>query len=205
MKNGKLLGGCLAVALVLLVAGGGALYWIVLRPLWQGASALVDSAQQWQQVAQLEQEVSNREPFQAPADGRLDSARVAALVAVQQALSARLGDRWQELEAKYAELKSEQQRDGREPGVQDMFVAYADIAALIVEAKRAQVEALNAQGLSLEEYRWIRAQAFAALGLAAQDATPPALAGSEMAANAELLRPHRELLAKTAASAWLGF
>lgn len=205
MKNGKLLGGCLGVALLVLVAGGGAVYWFVLRPLWQGASALVESAQQWQQVAQLDQAVSNREPFQAPPDGRLDTARVAALVAVQQAMSTRLGDRWQQLEAKYAELKSDQQRDGREPGVQDMFVAYADIAALIVEAKRAQVEALNAQGLSLEEYRWIRAQAFAALGLAAHDATPPALADSDMAANAELLRPHRELLARTAASAWLGF
>lgn len=205
MKNAKLLGGCLAVAMLLLVVGGGALYWIVLRPLWQGASALVDTAQQWQQVAQLEQEVRNREPFQAPSDGRLDAGRVAALVAVQQAMSARLGDRWQQLETKYEELKSDQQPDGREPGVQDMFVAYADIAGLIVEAKRAQVEALNAQGLSLEEYRWIRAQSFAALGLATQDSAPAVLAGSEVAANAELLRPHRDLLVKTAASAWLGF
>lgn len=205
MKNGKLLGGCLAVALLVLVVGGGAVYWIVLRPLWQGASALMDTAQQWQQVAQLEQQVRNREPFRAPADARLDPARVAAFVAVQQAMSERLGDRWQQLEAKYAELKASQQRDGREPGVQDMFVAYADLSGLIVEAKRAQVEALNTSGLSLEEYRWVRGQAFAALGLAAQDATPPALAGSALQANAELLRPHRELLVKTAASAWLGF
>lgn len=205
MKNGKLLGGCLVVALLVLVVGAGAVYWIVLRPLWQGASALVDSAQQWQQVAQLEQQVSKREAFLEPPDARLQPAQVAAFIAVQQAMATQLGDCWQQLEAKYAELKASQQRDGREPGVQDMFVAYADLSGLIVEAKRAQVEALNAQGLSLDEYRWIRGQAFAALGLAAQDTAAPAMAGTALGHNAELLRPHRELLVKTAASAWLGF
>jgi len=205
MKNGKLLGGCLVVALLVLVVGAGAVYWVVLRPLWQGASALVDTAQQWQQIAQLEQQVSKREPFREPAEARLAPAQVAAFVAVQQAMAAQLGDRWQQLEAKYAELKASQQRDGREPGVQDMFVAYADLSGLLVEAKRAQVEALNAQGLSLDEYRWIRGQSFAALGLVAQDASTPALAGTALQHNAELLRPHRELLVKTAASAWLGF
>jgi hypothetical protein len=205
MKNGKLLGGCLLVAVLVLAVGGGAVYWIVLRPLWQGASALMDTAQQWQQVAQLEQQVRNRTPFNEPAEGRIDAAQVAAFVEVQQAMADRLGDRWQQLEAKYRELKADQQRDGREPGVQDMFVAYAELSGLIVEAKRAQVEALNDSGLSLDEYRWIRAQSFAALGLAAQDATPPAFAGTSLQANAELLRPHRELLVKTAASAWLGF
>lgn len=205
MKNGKLLGGCLVVALLVLVVGAGAVYWIVLRPLWEGASALVDSAQQWQQIAQLEQQVSNREAFREPAEARLEPAQVAAFVAVQQAMAGQLGDRWQQLEAKYAELKASQQRDGREPGVQDMFVAYADLSGLLVEAKRAQVDALNAQGLSLDEYRWIRGQAFAALGLAAQDASTPALAGTALQHNAGLLRPHRELLVKTAASAWMGF
>lgn len=202
MKNGKLLGGCLIVGVLLLAVGGGAVYWIVLRPLWQGASALIDSAQQWQQVAQLEQRVRNREPFSAPTDARLEAAQIADFVVVQEAMAERLGDRWQQLETKYRELKASQQRDGREPGVQDMLVAYADLSGLIVEAKRAQVEALNASGLSLEEYRWIRGQAFTALGLVAQESV---LDGSALAANAELLRPHRALLVKTTASAWLGF
>lgn len=205
MKNGKLLGGCLIAALLVLVVGAGAVYWVVLRPLWQGASALMDTAQQWQQVAQLEQQVRNRTPFSEPAEGRLDAAQVAAFVIVQQAMADRLGDRWQQLETKYRELKADQQRDGREPGVQDMFVAYADLSGLIVEAKRAQVDALNGSGLSLDEYRWIRGQSFAALGLAAQDSPMPAMAGTALGHNAELLRPHRELLVTTAASAWLGF
>ena len=34
-----------------------------------------------------------------------------------------------------------------------------------LDAKRAQVDALNEVGLSLEEYRWIRSEAYRALGV----------------------------------------
>ena len=54
-------------------------------------------------------------------------------------------------------------------------------------------------------YRWLRMQAYAAAGLALGDETPQALEGSAAAHNAELLRPHRELLQRTLATAWLGF
>ena len=202
--NKKVLGGCLAVGLLLLVVGGASVFWFVLRPLWQVGSAISESAQQWQQVAQLDQQVRNRAAFAPPQDGRLQAAQVERLVAVQGQIAERLGDRIEQLDAKYRELKARQAEDGREPGVQDMFVAYADLANLIVEAKRAQVEALNAQGLSLEEYRWLRGQAFLALGMASQQALPATQADSALAANAELLRPHRDLLVKTAATAWLG-
>lgn len=203
--NKKVLGGCLAVVLLLLVVGAGAAYFFVLKPLWQAGAAVMETAQQWQQVAQLEQQIKNRSPFTAPASAQLDARQVADLVAVQQALDARLGTRWQELEAKYKSLQAEQQQDGREPGLQDMFVAYADLSGLIVEAKQAQVEALNAQNLSIEEYRWLRAQALSALGLALLDGSPTGLqADPALRANAEALRPHRELLTRTAASGWLG-
>jgi hypothetical protein len=45
----------------------------------------------------------------------------------------------------------------------------------------------------------------ASIGLAISDETPTALAGSVTAANAELLRPYRDLLTRTAATGWLGF
>ncbi|WP_395794696.1 hypothetical protein [Aquimonas sp.] len=203
--NKKVLGGCLIVAVLVLLIGGGGLFWFVLRPAWQAGSALMDTAQQWQQVAQLEGQVRNRAPYSGAEDGRLGHSEVERFVAVQQAIADRLGDRWTQLDQKYRELKDRQQQDGREPGVQDMFVAYADLSALIVEAKQAQVDALNAQDMSLEEFRWVRAQAFASIGLAISDETPTALAGSVTAANAELLRPYRDLLTRTAATGWLGF
>jgi hypothetical protein len=203
--NKKVLGGCLGVALLVLLISGGVLFWFVLAPAWKAGSALVDSAQQWQQVAQLEQQVSNRSPFAGASDGRLQAPQVQRFIAVQQAIADGLGDRWTQLDEKYRALKSQQQSDGREPGMQDLLVAYSDLSALVLEAKQAQVQALNAQAMSLEEYRWVRAQAFPALGFALSDGTPEALSGSVVAANAELLRPHRELLGRTAATAWLGF
>ena len=47
--------------------------------------------------------------------------------------------------------------------------AYRDIAAGWMDAKRAQIDALNAVGLSLDEYRWIRHEAYRALGVAYMD------------------------------------
>ena len=38
-----------------------------------------------------------------------------------------------------------------------------------MDAKRSQIEALNAADLSLEEYRWIRDQAYRAIGVAYVD------------------------------------
>jgi hypothetical protein len=50
-----------------------------------------------------------------------------------------------------------------------LLQAYGDLAATWIAAKRAQVDALNAAGLSLEEYRWIRDEAYRALGMAFMD------------------------------------
>ena len=43
--------------------------------------------------------------------------------------------------------------------------AYRDVAAAWMDAKRAQVEALNAERFSLEEYRWVRNQVYLAVGI----------------------------------------
>src|SRR5690606_36571843 len=43
--------------------------------------------------------------------------------------------------------------------------AYQDLFGLIADARRAQVDALNAQRFSQDEYRWVRARIFEAAGL----------------------------------------
>ena len=43
--------------------------------------------------------------------------------------------------------------------------AYRDLASSWMDAKRAQVEALNATSFSLDEYRWVRSQVYAAAGI----------------------------------------
>ena len=45
------------------------------------------------------------------------------------------------------------------------MAAYRDLAASWLDAKRAQVDALNDAGFSLEEYRWVRSEVYRALDI----------------------------------------
>jgi hypothetical protein len=200
----KALGGCLVVALLALVVGGGALWWFVLRPAWNAGSEMVAAAAQWTELAQLEQKVENRDAFDAPADGVIPADTTQRFLAVQQAIDARMGDRLKALETKYDELQAQQRASGREPGLQQVMAAYGDLFGLIKEARLAQIDALNAQRMSTAEYRWARGQAYAALALAAMPQLPPGT-DAAVAANAEALRAHHELLARTLATTWLDF
>lgn len=201
----KALGGCLVVALLVLVLGGGVLWWFVLRPAWNAGSEFMGAATQFAEIAQIEMKVGNRTPYTPPADDTIPADALQRFVAVQQALQVQVGDKLRLLEGKYRELTARNQTQDGEPGLTEVLGAYGDLFGLIRDAKVAQVDALNAQGMSLEEYRWVRTQAYSALGLASGDDTPTQLQGSAMATNAERVRPHRELLVQTAATAWLGF
>lgn len=203
----KALTGCLLVVVLALVVGAGALWWFVLRPAWDAGSALVGAAEQWQQVAAIEEDVARDDSdFEPPADGRLSATQVQRFVAVQQAIANALGEDWKQLEAKYQALETELKTQGRDASATEAFGAWQDLSGIIVVAKRAQVDALNAAAMGLSEYRWIRGQSYAALGLAAAREQPPAgLADTALAHNAALLRPHTELLQRTMATTWLGF
>ena len=95
----------------------------------------------------------------------------------------------------------------------EIISAYRDLAAAYMDAKRAQVDALNRAGLSMEEYRWTRSQAYAALGMPLMDLDVAGLiedvkAGRQVAAPnfrmtvpasgspiiKELVEPHRKEL-----------
>lgn len=247
MKKGLI--GCLVVGLLLIVVGGGAAYWFVLRPMWNAGHAMVDNAKGLAEVAQADQAISNKSPFTAPVDGRLTPAQVQSLVAVQTAMQSALGTDLDTLKAKYDAIEAEHKAKGTDGNLQDAMGAYADFSGFILKAKKAQVAALNQQNMSLEEYNWVRGQAYAALpfvdmpadalqapaqsaeqiaaqtqamanlppetkaameqaqqqALAAQKAindSPEIQAGK---ANAQLLKPYKELLVKSAGAGWVGF
>jgi hypothetical protein len=92
-----------------------------------------------------------------------------------------------------------------------------------MDAKRAQVDALNRAGLSMEEYRWTRSQAYAALGIPLMDLDVAGLiedvkAGRQVAtpdfrmtvptagspATQQLVEPHRTALEANAGLAAFG-
>ncbi len=87
---------------------------------------------------------------------------MARLVRVQTQVRTRIGERMAALETKYKALTEKTQASLSDAPA--LIAAYRDLAAVLIDAKRTQVDALNEAGLSLEEYRWIRSQAYRALG-----------------------------------------
>jgi hypothetical protein len=213
----KLAIGCLIVIVVAGIAGAIALYYVS-RQFTSTLSQVAEVGA----VAEIERGVRNQAPYSPPSSGELTAAQVEKLVQVQSQVRTRLGERFTEMERKYKELSEKTEATALD--LPQLMAAYRDLAAAWVEGKRVQVDALNATGLSLEEYRWIRSQAYAALGIPVMDvdiariiedaksgrtsSMPGAISGSLGASGPEgnkaLVEPHREQLERSAALAALG-
>ena len=119
------------------------------------------------ELPDIERGVRARGAYVPPASEELTESQVARLVRVQSAVRQRLGQRVAEFEAKYKALADKEKATIADaPAV---IAAYRDMVAMWLDAKRSQVDALNEAGLSMEEYRWIRDQAYRALGQAFVD------------------------------------
>lgn len=157
----KLVIGC-GLALVLFgVAAAVAGYYFVVRP----ARAFMASMTELSEVADLDTALTNTSAFTAPADATLTPAQVQRYVAVQEAVKTRLGSRFAELKAKYEQLDGSAREGQRSIRVTEAVGAYRDLFGLIGDARRAQVDALNAQQFSRDEYSWVRLRVFEAAGL----------------------------------------
>ena len=257
----KWLVGCLVTGLLLLVVGGGLFYWLVWPRISAAGGNLMGQVDSLKKLGEAEQAVKNQSSFTAPVDGKLSGAQVVAFVTIQQTISDKMGSDFALIEEKYNKM-GEQNAKPADASLSGVMGAYADITSLMAKAKGAQVTGLNAQNMSMEEYRWIRNQVSAALPYIAMDTpTPGAGTTTEGAgavattptqeattdknaiaeaavkdafakikeaagdavkqsipsqqellggantevdrANAELLRPHKELLFKTMTAAWL--
>lgn len=205
--------GCLVVFGVLAVAGGAIAYIYVIRP----ASAAVDTARNLARIETLNEDVRATGPYDAPADELLAPGQVDRYLAVQEDMRARLEGRVAELEERYEQFD----QAGTDPSLADVTQTWSDVASLLVEAKEAQVEALNAHDFSLAEYAWVRGRVLQAAGLgaygydlaelasraegegAASDPSgdPPDTVPEE---NIDLVDPHRDTIRDTLAFAMFG-
>lgn len=211
MAAKKWLAGCLVVV-VLMIAGLGAAWWFILRPMWSAGSDLVQGAQDWASTVDLGRDITNTTPYTPPPDGRLTPAQVQSLVKVQEVFVAEMGSDLERLALRIREAQA--LKNGGEASLQDVATAYSEISTLLKRAREAQAKGVNQAGLSREEYAYIRRQAFAALPLLVEVpdlSNVPGLPGlpsmpgvdrndeAAMAAarhNAGLLRPHLPLIEK---------
>ena len=156
----KVLLGCGGLIVVLVVAGGTLGYFYVYRP----AKQYIASFAQLEEVPKLNAQVRNQVEFMPPASGELTPELVDRFMKTQDALRARMGARLEELDDKYKTFEQARGESNR-PSVREALEALKDLGALVVDAKRAQVDALNEHGFSVAEYEWTRNTMYQALGM----------------------------------------
>jgi hypothetical protein len=153
----KLLIALLVVFLVAGVAAVGVGYYV-----YRQVRSTVEGFAELGRIPEIERGVRQR-GFVPPASQELTESQVTRFMRVQSQVRHRIGERFADFERKYKTLVEKDQASLSD--MPSVVAAYRDMAALWLEAKRTQVDALNEAGFSLDEYGWIRDQAYRALGL----------------------------------------
>jgi len=217
----KLAIGCGIVLVILLVGGAVGTWWVFNR-----AKSAIQSFTELGKVPDIERQVRNTAAFTPPESSQITSEELAKYLKVQDQVRQTLGERFKVLSDKHKALierLDKQQHSALD--LPELIETYKDLAGLYVKGKQAQADALNANGFSLSEYRWIQQQAYAAIGMpvmnmdvakaiedikagrSAEQAGPPITVptgptGPE--ANKTLVAPHQKALEDNAALAFFG-
>lgn len=204
MKN--FLVGCLVAVVILVVAGGTAGYFFIIKPGLEFAGGVQDLIQEY---ADLNEQIERQDGFQPPSDGSVTSEQFQRFLVAQRDMRQAMSGELTALEERIDTMKQELEADNREPGIGEMFTAYQGLGELLIKAKRAQVEALNRYNFSLQEYLYVRNQTYRALGQEVAvasfgDQAPQVRSFDVPESVVEMVSPHREELMEGYAFAWFG-
>lgn len=150
--------------LLFLALAGWAAYVFLVWP----AQTLVND---FRQIIALDNDVLRQTAYAPPADGQLSLEQVQRLVQVQRSVKQQLGERYRCVEARLNQLAN-QQVGQPTLDYRTALDLFREGNSLLLEAKRLQVQALNRHNFSLEEYAWVRAQVYAALGYGVPELNP---------------------------------
>ena len=169
----KILVGCLIVSVIALVglgvAGFYAFRWA--RPMLESTSTYLDRARE---MSRLADRIANKASYVPPGNGELTTTQVERFVAVQTRVRDELGTRWADIETKAAALRekategtdnADKKGKGRQLTFAEFTTVFSDLAGIYMEARRAQVTALNVQKFSDAEYTWVRRRVYEAAGM----------------------------------------
>jgi hypothetical protein len=158
--------GCL-IALALVVVIGGIGLYVAYDRLFRPGMEMAASVTRLATLADIEKQVRNTAVFEVPQGDELTQPMVDRYVKVQQQVQTALGPRMADLKAKYDQLDKMLAGEKRTATVRELAAGLKDLTTIVIEAKKAQVEALNVAGFSVREYEWVRQQVYAAIGVAA--------------------------------------
>jgi len=156
----KLAIGCFGVLAILAAVGAFWAYVHVVEPTREYLAALPRVAA----IGELDKGIGKKGPFVPPASGEVTPEMAERFARVQQSVRDALGSRYDELERRAGELQKAVASGHTAPLAAVMDV-YKDVVGAVEDGKRAQVEALNRAGFSLDEYEWVQRQMYEAAGL----------------------------------------
>jgi hypothetical protein len=160
----KLIAGCLVVIAVAAIALGAAGFYAYrwARPMLQSTGDYLERARE---MTRLADRIANRAPHVPPASGELTQAQVDRFVAVQSRVRGELGTRWAEIETRSAQIRDKTQQNHRELTFTEVASVFSDLTGIYLDARRAQVNALNIHKFSDGEYTWVRRRVYEAAGV----------------------------------------
>lgn len=164
----QILAGCLIVLIIAIIGFGVAGFYAyrMAQPMLESAGTYVDRARE---MTRLGDRVANQLPYEPPASGELTPAQVDRFLAVQSRVRDELGNRWQEIETKSAEIRKKTDNT-RQLSFTEVTAVFSDLANIYIEGRRAQVNALNIHKFSDAEYAWVRRRVYESAGLQLVDA-----------------------------------
>jgi hypothetical protein len=118
-----------------------------------------------QQYSALNKNITKTTPFSAPANGELTADMVKRFATVQETMVAKLGPVVDEMKSRQDAFLKSQEDEHRHASATESFSVITDMMKFILQAKTAQVDALNQSHFSLEEYDWVRGRIYAAAGM----------------------------------------
>jgi len=165
----KLAIGCLIAGVVIGAVIVGVAYYAYVKvgSTVSQMSSTVTQLAELGKVHDIERGVKVQRPFVVPASGELTAAQVDKLMKVTTRVHERLNKDLALFERTYKSLA--EKKEATAADLPALMSAYRDLAVDWLNAKRAQVDALNEVGLSLDEYRWIRSTAYGALDIPFMD------------------------------------
>jgi hypothetical protein len=160
----KLLAGCLIVVAAAVMALGAAIFFG-----YRAARPLIDDAAGWvrqaRELSAASAALTNTAPYTAPDSGELSDDQVRRFLAVHARVRESLGPRWSQLRARAGAFEERSPAGGRDLSLSEVGALLSEVGNLAVDARRAHVAALNAEGFSAAEYAWVRLRVYEAAGL----------------------------------------
>ena len=156
----KLAIGCGVIVLVIGVAASILFYVAASR-----ARSYLRESGVLESIETLGKGVTNTTPFTPPASGELTADMVKRFAAVQDAMVAKLGGRFQELAAMQDDMLRRQAAEHRKSTPGEDFKDVSASMGFVLQAQGAWIDALNQQRFSMDEYQWVRGRVYTAAGL----------------------------------------